>query len=92
MTAKEFKWANELHWMVKGHLIPQEWAGDEQQVKSMENSYFKRLWGNHESQYRKDGFETAWEQRYGNFENSATQRNRFRLFRPTTAQRVFKAV
>ena len=33
MTHKEFKWANELHWMVKGHLIPQEWAKDEQQVK-----------------------------------------------------------
>ena len=72
MTHKEFKWANELHWMVKGHLIPQEWAGDEQQVKSMENSYFKRLWGNHEALYRKDGFDLAWEKRYGITEDTRT--------------------
>lgn len=38
-----FKWANELHWIVKGHLIPKEWADDEQQVRSVFDSYFKRL-------------------------------------------------
>ena len=72
MTHAQFKWANELHWMVKGHLIPQEWANNIQQVKSMENSYFKRLWGNHEASIHLTGFETAWEQRYGNLKDSTT--------------------
>lgn len=65
MTVSEFKWANELHWMVKGHLIPRDWADDEQQVESMKNSYLKRLWGNHEASIHLTGFDQAWEQRYG---------------------------
>jgi hypothetical protein len=66
MTADQFKWANQLHWMVKGHLIPEDWAGDDHQVKAMENSYFKRLWGNHEAHIHLAGFEEAWNKRYGN--------------------------
>lgn len=64
MTDKEFKWANELHWQVKGHLIPTSWCKDEQQVRSMMNSYFKRIWGNHEAHIHLEGFEAAWKERY----------------------------
>lgn len=65
MTAKEFKWANQLHWIVKGHLIPESWASDERQVKAVEESYTRRLWGNHEAGIHLDGFQEAWEKRYG---------------------------
>lgn len=64
MTQKEFKWANELHWQVKGHLIPDEWASDEHQVRKMMDSYFARLWGNHEAVVHLEGFEAAWRQKY----------------------------
>jgi hypothetical protein len=72
MIQKEFKFANELYWQVKGHLIPKEWADDELQVRTMMNSYFIRLWGNHEAVIHLEGFEQAWEQRYGNLKDSTT--------------------
>ena len=72
MTKKEFKFANELHWQVKGHLIPKEWADDESQVRAMMNSYFSRLWGNHEAVVHLEGFEQAWKERYGNLKDSTT--------------------
>ena len=56
------KLANELHYAVKGFLI-NEWYDDEQ-VMSIYNSYFKRLWGNHERLvYSREGFEKAWNER-----------------------------
>lgn len=72
MTDKEFKWANQMHWQVKGHLIPDEWCRDYKQVRAMENSYFRRLWGNHEASIHLKGFELAWEKKYGNLEDSTT--------------------
>lgn len=69
MTPTEFKFANELHWQVKGHLIPKEWANDEVQVRSVLNSYLHRLWGNHEAVIHLEGFEEAWNKRYGKQEN-----------------------
>ena len=72
MTQTEFKLANQLHWQVKGHLIPECWCNDHKQVKSMMNSYFSRLWGNHEAVVHLEGFEAAWEQRYGNLKDSTT--------------------
>lgn len=65
MTDEEFKFANQLHWQVKGHLIPDIVAKDINQVKSILNSYLKRLWGNNEAYIHLEGFEQAWEQRYG---------------------------
>lgn len=65
MTKREFKLANELHWQVKGHLIPDEWCQDENQVKRMMDSYFARLWGNHEAVVHLEGFEAAWSKKYG---------------------------
>jgi hypothetical protein len=70
MTQEEFKWANQLHWQVKGHLIPTEWCNDHKQVKSMMDSYFKRLWGNHEANIHLEGFEAAWQKRLTDQNNS----------------------
>lgn len=73
MMQTNFKWANELHWQVKGHLIPDEWCRDEKQVRAMMNSYFSRLWGNHEAVVHLEGFEQAWEQKYGNLKDSTVK-------------------
>jgi len=64
-----FKWANQLHWQVKGHLIPKEWANDEKQVQRVFDSYFARLWHNEEAYVHLHGFEEAWEKRYGKSKN-----------------------
>ena len=42
-----------------------EWADDEEQVRRVFDSYFKRLWGNTEAYIHLEGFEEAWEKRYG---------------------------
>lgn len=61
MTQEELKWANQLFWMVKGHLIPESWP--ESEIRKIEHSYFNRLWGNHEAMIHLEGFEAAWDQR-----------------------------
>ncbi len=61
MTKWEIKEANRLFWMVKGHLIPTSWS--EKDVNAIYESYFRRLWGNHEAGRRAAGFETAWKER-----------------------------
>lgn len=48
-------------WIVKGHLIPEEYS--EEDVKSVYNGYFKRVWGNHENIVHTEGFEKAWKAR-----------------------------
>lgn len=63
MTKPELKWANKLFWMVKGHLIPDSWSYAD--IRKMEQSYFARLWGNHEACYHEEGFEEAWREKYG---------------------------
>jgi hypothetical protein len=42
-------------------LIPESWPDSE--VLAVKESYFKRMWGNHEIIYREEGFEEAWNQR-----------------------------
>lgn len=59
MTPAELKEANRLFWIVKGHLIPDSWT--EQDILSMQDSYMRRMWGNHEAVFREDGFEAAWQ-------------------------------
>lgn len=71
MTSVELKWANQLFWMVKGHLIPDSWP--ESEIRKIEQSYFKRLWGNHEAHIHLEGFETAWENRHGSIQNIAAE-------------------
>lgn len=67
MTLEERKWANQLFWMVKGHLIPDSWP--ESEIKKIEYSYFNRLWGNHEAVIHLEGFEAAWSKKYGQQSN-----------------------
>jgi len=45
-----------LFYSVKGHLI------DEHNMQLVYDSYFKRMWGNHELVYHEDGFEEAYEE------------------------------
>jgi len=55
------KEANRLHWIVKGHLIPVKES--DKTVEQIYDSYFKRLWGNHEACVHEVGFEIAWKSR-----------------------------
>jgi len=59
MTAIERKEANRLFWIVKGHLIPNSWPDTE--ITIIADSYFRRIWGNHEACYSEEGFESAWQ-------------------------------
>jgi len=57
------KEAHFMHWCVKGHLIPDEWA--DEYIVVMYDSYFKRIWGNNEVQVRsREDFEIAWNEKY----------------------------
>ena len=56
------KEANRLNWMVKGQLIDK--SESDSVVEYLYDSYFKRLWNNHErSQYAEEGFDVAYEDR-----------------------------
>lgn len=44
MTKEQYKFANELHYAVKGHLINPNYSDEE--VLAIHDSYLKRLWGN----------------------------------------------
>lgn len=61
MTYFQLKEANRFYWMVKGQLVPESWSED--QIEKMYDSYFRRLWGNHEACIHEVGFEAAWQQR-----------------------------
>lgn len=61
MKPSDIKEANRLYWIVKGHLIPQEWGEDD--VEKILDSYTRRIWGNHEACVHEEGFEEAWEKR-----------------------------
>jgi hypothetical protein len=63
MTQTERKEANRYYWIVKGHLIPDAWP--EKDILSVYNSYFERIWGNHENVVHEDGFEEAWRKKHG---------------------------
>lgn len=61
MTYFELKEANRFYWMVKGQLIPESWS--EKDIKKTYESYFARIWGNHEAPIHEIGFEAAWARR-----------------------------
>jgi hypothetical protein len=72
MTSAEYKFANELHYAVKGHLIDPNY--DEETVWSIHDSYLKRLWGNHERMvYSREHFEKLWEETYGKQSDSKSE-------------------
>lgn len=58
VTQAEIKEANRYYWIVKGHLIPDTWK--EKEIRSVYESYFSRIWGNHENDVNEEGFEEAW--------------------------------
>ena len=58
------KSANELMFAVKGQLIPAEYT--ESDIRHMEKSYLKRLWGNCERLPRsEERFQKAWREANG---------------------------
>jgi hypothetical protein len=61
MTYFQLKEANRFYWMVKGQLIPESWS--EADIIKTYESYFARIWGNHEAPTHEIGFEAAWAQR-----------------------------
>tara|TARA_B110000503_G_scaffold10836_1_gene14755 strand:+ start:5172 stop:5387 length:216 start_codon:yes stop_codon:yes gene_type:complete len=62
MTVEELKRINEVFYAVKGHLFPIGYSLHEMRV--VYDSYFKRLWGNHEAMPNaKEDFEKAWANR-----------------------------
>ena len=63
MTHFQHKEANRYYWMVKGQLIPTSWS--EKDIMATYESYFARIWGNHENCVHEVGFEHAWASRQG---------------------------
>ena len=62
MDDEERKFANELHYAVKGHLINPLY--NDNVVRQIKDSYLKRLCGNHERLvYCREHFEKAWAER-----------------------------
>ena len=62
MDDEERKFANELHFAVKGFLINPLY--NDNVVRQIKDSYLKRLWGNHERLvYCREDFEKAWAER-----------------------------
>lgn len=61
----DIKYANEIHYAVKGHLIPNTWK--QQTIDNMVDQYTKRLWGNCERMvYCREKFEQLWNDRCNN--------------------------
>ena len=58
MTSFQIKEANRYYWIVKGRLIPDGWS--EKDIMAIYESYFSRIWGNHEAASHQVGFEHAW--------------------------------
>ena len=62
MTIEELKKINEVFYAVKGHLFPTSYGLVE--IRNVYDSYFKRLWGNHERLVNsREDFEAVWEAR-----------------------------
>jgi hypothetical protein len=61
MNLDELKKVNEMFFAVKGHLFPIEYTVDE--MRSVYNSYFSRMWGNHEFHLHAEDFEEIWNNR-----------------------------
>ena len=50
-----------LYWMVKGHIPDWLHKCSQEELKSIEDQYTQRLWGNEEIYLREEGFYEAWE-------------------------------
>jgi hypothetical protein len=58
MTHFQRKEANRYYWIIKGMLIPESWSDHD--IMKVYDSYFNRIWGNHEAIVHEVGFEAAW--------------------------------
>jgi hypothetical protein len=56
------KEVNRFMWIVKGQLVPDGYS--DQDYIEVHDSYFKRLWGNHENCVHEGGFEEAYKEKY----------------------------
>lgn len=61
MTQDQIKEANRYYWIIKGQLIPESWTIHD--IARIYETYFIRIWGNHEASVHEDGFELAWSER-----------------------------
>ena len=61
MTQEELKKVNEMFYAVKGHLFPIEYTVNE--MRSVYESYFNRMWGNDEFYTHIENFEEVWDNR-----------------------------
>lgn len=50
-----------MFYAVKGHLFPVEYSL--QEMRSVYDSYFKRMWGNHEYCTHVHDFDAVWDKR-----------------------------
>ena len=62
MTWEQFKNANRLLWIDKGHLVPEHWTDKE--IESMADRCFHRLWGNNENGESEVRFEEEFKKKY----------------------------
>ena len=53
------KEANRFNWIIKGQLIDK--SESDTTIEKLYDSYFKRIWGNHENVVHEGGFERAYE-------------------------------
>ena len=61
MTQEELKKVNKMFYAVKGHLFPIEYTVNE--MRSVYESYFNRMWGNDEFYTHIENFEEVWDNR-----------------------------
>jgi len=52
------KEANRFNWIIRGQLIDK--SESDTTIEKLYDSYFKRIWGNHENVVHEDGFEEAY--------------------------------
>lgn len=83
MSKIDFKEACRLFWMVKGHLNTTETV-----IMECYDGYFKRMWYSEESYVHTEGFEEAWEKKYGSQQNQRTEPRRSELSGGSTACRT----
>lgn len=81
MSNIDFKKACRLFWMVKGHFNTTDAV-----IVECYDGYFKRMWYNGESYVHTEGFEEAWEKKYGSQQNQRTEPRRSELSGGSTAR------
>lgn len=82
-----FKEACRIFWMVKGHLNAADHV-----ILDCYDGYFKRIWYNNESYVHEEGFEEAWENKYGSQKNNGSKCRRSELSRKPITQRTSQTI